>query len=86
MTGVASTIGNGSPPRLWGKRRILTVAPYKARFTPTPVGKTSPAEVYSQKMTVHPHACGENDFTFVFTDENGWFTPTPVGKTVSCAV
>ena len=50
----------GSPPRLWGKHRLLVFNERNSRFTPTPVGKTHPRRRSSRYIPVHPHACGEN--------------------------
>ena len=50
----------GSPPRLWGKPDQRVPRHHQARFTPTPVGKTSVAFLNHCAAPVHPHACGEN--------------------------
>ena len=50
----------GSPPRLWGKQNRHAGQRRRARFTPTPVGKTNPVSPLSPLSPVHPHACGEN--------------------------
>ena len=51
---------HGSSPRGWGKH-ITTPEEAKAiRFTPTRVGKTSPASLVRMPPPVHPHAGGEN--------------------------
>ncbi len=52
--------GNGSPPRVWGKRCSLRNCMPLSRFTPTRVGKTRSAPPKRSGPTVHPHACGEN--------------------------
>ena len=51
----------GSPPRLWGKRFLRRLFRLFRRFTPTLVGKTAYVNVITTKISVHPHACGEND-------------------------
>ena len=50
----------GSPPRLWGKRRIPPKFIESPRFTPTLVGKTIHRLSVHNRKRVHPHACGEN--------------------------
>ncbi len=55
---------SGSPPRLWGKLRGAYWRTRNARFTPTPVGKTTPCSTALQGAMVHPHACGENSSGF----------------------
>ena len=51
---------SGSSPRMWGTRdRSLRRAP-RYRFIPTHVGNTWGKFSKKQKMTVHPHACGEH--------------------------
>ena len=55
---VISTLG--TPPRLWGKLSHAAHSFPQLRYTPTPVGKTKPANIKSCAGTVHPHACGEN--------------------------
>ena len=49
----------GSPPRLWGIRRLRRCGRHAARFTPTPVGNTSWPVRQPSRRPVHPHACGE---------------------------
>ena len=53
-------MGNGSPPRVWGKREAGRRAARLTRFTPTRVGKTHTATWAARRFPVHPHACGEN--------------------------
>ncbi len=50
---------HGSPPRLWGIRRLLPLARLRQRFTSTPVGNTCVRHRSPAIATVHPHACGE---------------------------
>ena len=56
---IARNVHTGSPPRVWGnppdRRRVLQAL----RFTPTRVGKSSPAASPPASAAVHPHACGE---------------------------
>ena len=51
----------GSPPRLWGTRAASSIVWNPVRFTPTPVGNTSPSGSIAIACSVHPHACGEHD-------------------------
>ena len=58
--GSPKMIGFGSPPRAWGKLHTRPRRPTGSRFTPTRVGKTSPARPTGRARSVHPHARGEN--------------------------
>src|SRR5207247_353573 len=51
---------DGSPPRTWGRRRGRERLLGVVRFTPTHVGKTEYFDDTSDRMTVHPHARGED--------------------------
>src|SRR5690606_19980269 len=44
-------------------------------------GKRQPRRRQWAKLTVHPHACGENNVDRSFADTLNRFTPTRVGKT-----
>jgi len=50
----------GTPPRVWGKRYIMTDRYISDRYTPTCVGKTNRTYARSYQHQVHPHVCGEN--------------------------
>ena len=50
----------GSPPRVWGKLGPYLILLCLYRFTPTRVGKTVGDIARAGRVTVHPHACGEN--------------------------
>ena len=50
----------GSPPRVWGQRRVGFQPDLAPRFTPTRVGTTRRARGGWGGRTVHPHACGDN--------------------------
>ena len=50
---------SGSPPRAWGKAKILTKITDIFRFTPTGVGKSSGSSVLRAPEVVHPHGRGE---------------------------
>ena len=51
----------GPPPRVWGKLQCLSPSIRPERSTPTRVGKTLRPRKNPITITVHPHACGEND-------------------------
>mgnify|MGYP001189978857 CR=1 FL=1 len=60
MFGAASAeTGTGSPPRLWGYLQRDEQHARAGRFTPTPVGISEGVNCISERMTVHPHACGD---------------------------
>ena len=50
----------GSPPRAWGQLRCSTSENPYDRFTHTRVGTTISATKITTKLTVHPHARGDN--------------------------
>ena len=50
---------NGSPPRVWGIRKVLERSGAGRRFTPTRVGNTNSDFFAICASPVHPHACGE---------------------------
>ena len=54
----SSTPINGSPPRAWGRRLRIALAPACPRFTPTCVGQTSLTAGVSTAFSVHPHVRG----------------------------
>ena len=56
----AKSTADGSPPRVWGKRRPAHHRNRRHRFTPTRVGKTRSRARLRAWRPVHPHACGEN--------------------------
>ena len=49
----------GSPPRVWGLLKSMTVSGTLDRFTPTRVGTAAEAGVDRHRTPVHPHACGD---------------------------
>ena len=51
------------------------------RFTPTRVGKTKKLAQQQAELSVHPHACGENECPMPHGPGGKGFTPTRVGKT-----
>ena len=75
------TTPTGSPPRVWGQLvpAMLEDNPY--RFTPTRVGTTSPSRYHILRVTVHPHACGDNGGGVGHLRHHLRFTPTRVGTT-----
>jgi len=58
----ASASAHGSPPRVWGKLKDVPIRSGVYRFTPTRVGKTRLASSIQAATSVHPHACGENEW------------------------
>ena len=52
--------GSETPPRLWGRLKILNLALMRGRNTPTPVGKTTQGWKRMPLRKKHPHACGED--------------------------
>ena len=56
---------HGPPPRVWGKQLYSIHLVSNLRSTPTRVGKTTVSVCPSYCSSVHPHACGENGFSFV---------------------
>ena len=52
--------GFGSPPRAWGQFHMRLLQLRLGRFTPTRVGTISPAPAQSRRLSVHPHARGDN--------------------------
>ena len=50
----------GSPPRLWGQSLCRERAAPRLRFTPTPVGTIPRVRCRTLRISVHPHACGDN--------------------------
>ena len=50
----------GSPPRAWGQDTMPHDAKGQLRFTPTRVGTTSSVVNILPRLTVHPHARGDN--------------------------
>ena len=53
---------DGPPPRVWGKHDLRRCGYANKRSTPTRVGKTFQRAKQDLHQSVHPHACGENDF------------------------
>ncbi len=53
----------GPPPRVWGKLCMSAADVTACRSTPTRVGKTLSSFMPPVKISVHPHACGENAMT-----------------------
>ena len=51
----------GSPPRVWGQLVRWGYGALGLRFTPTRVGTTWHGHGTSSRVSVHPHACGDND-------------------------
>ena len=72
---------DGSPPRLWGKRRPPRLRLLRRRFTPTPVGKTRTRDRVLTRLTGSPPRLWGKPIQKVQGLGHARFTPTPVGKT-----
>ena len=53
----------GSSPRMWGTRKADRCSDPGNRFIPTHVGNTLRHTHIQFILTVHPHACGEHDYS-----------------------
>ena len=62
--GTAVIFGDGSSPRLWGTRMVLSSFSFPPRFIPTPVGNARRSSPLLSRHPVHPHACGERAAPF----------------------
>ncbi len=76
---------DGSPPRVWGQLRLEARRRHATRFTPTRVGTTRTPPPVLAFISVHPHACGDNDVDVLGFIVHNRFTPTRVGTTNSTA-
>ena len=56
-----SKTGRGSSPRVWGTLRDHKIGCSIDRFIPTCVGNAHTETVLPEKVTVHPHVCGERN-------------------------
>ncbi len=74
------TLGNGSPPRSWGKCDTGAEIATPMRFTPTLVGKISSNFFASSSRAVHPHARGENPTSLFANLRHGGSPPHAWGK------
>ncbi len=82
MLAAMATSLRGTPPRMWGQRRALTLACKSIWNTPTYVGTTAGAEGGGADGQEHPHVCGDNfrpHHAFPAVLRN---TPTYVGTTL----
>ena len=50
----------GSSPRVWGTHYHIDKIVRRVRFIPTRVGNTIETSLPVERVTVHPHACGEH--------------------------
>ena len=64
MSGGSVRAKPGTSPRLWGDWQSITSRCRRIRYIPTPVGRFSPSEPVPDRLTVHPHACGEISLSF----------------------
>ena len=76
----AEDIGEGSPPRVWGKQAIWLRVGKRVRFTPTCVGKTFGSYREAHQVSVHPHVCGENTCPSFLLVRNAGSPPRVWGK------
>ena len=74
----------GPPPRVWGKLADQRVHFAPQRSTPTRVGKTASSPRKEVKMSVHPHACGENTYNWIRDCARGGPPPRVWGKRDYC--
>ena len=58
---------HGSSPRVWGTHTQGKLGNLDQRFIPTGVGNTAPWQQSPEQASVHPHGCGEHDFS-----ASGW--------------
>ncbi len=65
----------GPSPRVWGKRRCLTIIAGQCWTIPTRVGKTSAKRLGLALGADHPHACGENSMSACA--RKAWNGPSP---------
>ena len=65
---------------MWGKPRGYSSAPSRKRFTPTGVGKTLLASNPENDLQVHPHRCGENSLSDLFSHFHEGSPPQVWGK------
>ena len=72
----------GSPPRVWGRRSLTSLASLTPRFTPTRVGKTALDARLVIVQPVHPHACGEDAGVVTFSSPPEGSPPRVWGRHV----
>ena len=80
--GIRSRLHHGSPPRTWGRRplarrRLVTVC----GSPPRTWGRRRPHAANRWRLSVHPHARGEDAGRSRSASQRVRFTPTHVGKT-----
>ena len=71
---------DGSPPRVWGRRKEHIICYWYIRFTPTGVGKTKRSLTAPGVMSVHPHGCGEDDLAMSDRDSADGSPPRVWGR------
>ncbi len=76
----AGGAGGGSPPRAWGRRRILHDAWGTRRFTPTCVGTAATVSRCWLRRPVHPHVRGDGAPTRVVVTPDAGSPPRAWGR------
>ena len=72
--------GEGSPPRMRGKRAFLDDFAILNRITPADAGKTPVADARAVRAWDHPRGCGENSLFLRYTDGADGSPPRMRGK------
>ncbi len=66
IRGALWEFGDGSSPRLWGTHDDPSAVRFESRFIPTLVGNSCRYHPKTSYTAVHPHACGELFFYFLY--------------------
>ena len=70
----------GSPPRMRGKPVHLYLERQRSGITPTHAGKTARSAWRFTAVRDHPRACGENQYTCIWNDNEAGSPPRMRGK------
>ena len=73
-----------TPPRAWGRRALLSLERSGLRNTPTCVGKTFGAPVFSLIYQKHPHVRGEDTYQFSRPSASLETPPRAWGRRLEC--
>src|SRR5208337_3888506 len=71
---------SGSPPRAWGQLFTVRIDGLDRRFTPTRVGTTRLRTCSRSRLSVHPHARGDNYEHWTRGDRAGGSPPRAWGQ------